>query len=127
MNNNKQSIEKEMAALRVAVQMEAEIREVIEKFKHYKQVNSKFIDAVKAKGYYAYICKDKFSTKLVISANNHNIDYSDRVDFTIYVSEFMERNPITWEKIESELVRYGFQARLDKVFQMSKYFEIEKV
>lgn len=125
--NNKQSIHNKVEALKVAVQMEADIREVVEKMRHYKQVNSRFIDALTEKGYWAYISKDKYSTKLVVSCNNHGIDVKDRFDFTLYVSELMERKPITWESIERELVRYHYQDKLDTAFQQMKYFEVERV
>lgn len=127
MKHNKQSIDKNLKALEAAVKMEADIREVIAKMRHYKQVNSRFTDAIKEKGYWAYICKDKYRTRLTISCNQHNIDVNDRVDFTIYVSELMERCPITWDLVESELVRHKFQERLATCFQQMKCFEAEKV
>ena len=127
MLHNKNSLERQLKALEVAVKMEKDIREVLADFKHYKQVNSRFTDAIKAKGYHAYICKDKWSTVLNVSCNQHDINVNDRVDFRIYVSECMERKPITWEQIEHELMRNDFQGRLDQTFQKLKMFEIEKV
>ncbi len=127
MKYNRQDLETNIKALELAVKMEADIREVVQKMKHYKQVNSKFTDALKAKGYHAWICKDKYSTKLNVSYNAPQLSYEQRVDFKVYESELIYKCPITWKKIESELVRHAFADRLHTAFEQMKFFEVEKV
>lgn len=126
MNHNKQSIERNIKALEEAVNMEANIRKVLEQFKHYKQVNVKFIDALKERGYYAYIARDKWSITLKVSPINKDIAPVDIQEFRVYVSNFMNKEPLTWDRIEKELVRHNFQGRLKHAYEMLDLFDKEK-
>ncbi len=128
MNHNKQSINNKVEQLQDAVAMEKHLREKLEQFKKYKQVNVKFIDALKESGeFHAYISKDKYSTVFEMYKNNPKFGYGDRVTFRFTCSENFGPAPITWEKIEQEIERHAFQKRLDEAFQQMKYFEVEKV
>ena len=111
MKVNKQIIESEIKSLELALIMEADILATVQEFKHYKRVDSRFTDALKAKGWRAYIVKDKYSTDLVCKPNNTS-PVRD-TEFRLHVSEMMEKRPITWEQIENELVRYGYKPRLE--------------
>lgn len=128
MNHNKQSIQDTIEQLEDALAMEKHLREKLEQFKKYKQVNVKFINALTESGeFHAYISKDKYSTIFNMYKNNPKFGYEDRISFRLACSSNLCATPITWERIEEELQRYAFQERLDQAFQMMKYFEIEKV
>lgn len=123
MKVNKQIIESEIKSLELALIMEADILATVQEFKHYKRVDSRFTDALKAKGWRAYIVKDKYSTDLVCKPNNTS-PVRD-TEFRLHVSEMMEKRPITWEQIENELVRYGYKPRLETQKLMLERIEAE--
>lgn len=127
MKHNKKSLETQIKGLELAVTMEADIREVIAKFRHYKQVNSRFTDVLNEKGYWAYISKDKYNTVLNVRYKSADLNQNDHIDFRFYVSECFEKRPMTWEQIENELIRHNFQGRLNTATEQLKCFEIEKV
>lgn len=129
MKHNKQSIDKKIAALEEALVMESHIRAVMDKFKHYKLVNIKFINALKEDGrFHAYIVKDDYSTILTIyTEGNFGDNRNDRVEFRMYLSHCMtEKKLITWEGIDKELVRHAFKERLDDCIDMRNSFDEEK-
>ena len=86
--------------------IEADIRKVIEEFKHYKQVNKRFTDRLEKLGYHAYILKD-YSHKLRVS--KHTGPYQN-VSIEIYVYG----EELTWSKILTELDRCQHKQQEDK-------------
>jgi hypothetical protein len=125
MNYNKKSIETAIRSLEYSVKMSNDIQETVNQFKHYKNVNAKFTEAIKAKGYCAYICKDRYSIKLHVSCNQHNLSVGERYDFTVYVSNIMNDRSLTWELIEKEIVRYDFHTQLCHMKQRAENFDQE--
>ena len=122
MDYNKQVILQEIDNQRLAIEMEKGIREVIEGCKHYKNVDKKFLDKLTDKGFWCWIQKDKYSTRLFVRADKG----STQAKFEVYVSEVMDRKPLTWERILSEFERYRFTERLKTMEQRKLVFEEEK-
>jgi hypothetical protein len=121
MHYNKKMLQEKIANLETAIEMEKVIRGVVLEFKHYKQVNSKFTDALDKRGLRAYICKDKWSSVLNISKPNR-VDYY----FRLYHSEITERRPFTWEGILNELGRYSYERMLEETKKDLESFEKER-
>ena len=109
MNHNKNSLESNIRRYEYGILMSKDILDTVKQFEHYKQVNNRFCEALKAKGYSAYICKDNFSSKLVCNFSSFG---QDRVEFCIYHSEFRNRIPFTWDEIKKEVARYNFEGKL---------------
>ncbi len=121
--HSKRTLLKDIAALENSVKMEAIIWETLAKFKHYKQVNKRFIDALKEQGLNAWITKDDYSTTLNITGNN-TLDFG----FRLYISHCMTKRELTWDDIESSLkVRHDFKGQLEKRKEMLELFEKEFV
>lgn len=112
---NKITLQHRIKALQNAIKMESDIREVLQKFRHYKKVNKKFVDALKEKGYWAYIINDDYKTELRVSTlNEREIMSEERQDFRVYASHYVEGRPITWDIIESTLERYNYEKQLQE-------------
>lgn len=124
MNYNKQVILKQIEKMHLGVKMSQDILETVNEFKHYKQVNNRFCEALKAKGYHSYITKDKYSTTLVCNIRS---DWNEYVDFRMYVREIMEKQPITWDAIVKEVERHGFGGRFERYKSMYESFDDELV
>ncbi len=127
MNYNKESIEKSIKRLERAVEMEAYIRATVDKMKHYKQVNKKFVDAIKEDPrFHAYINKDQHSTVLMIYEYP---EYNTGEVFRVFISHWnmdSVEQILTWEKIENEFKRYNYAGRLEEMRKRLNVFEVER-
>lgn len=121
MNWNKKEIQQDIKALEIAIKMEADIKAIIEQFKHYKVVNKRFTDKIEQWGYHAYICKDKHSTTFRV----YKVGCQDR-DFRVYISHWMNKTDLTWERILQEFNRYDYAGSLKAAKERLEVFDAEK-
>jgi hypothetical protein len=96
----KEKLQKQIETLQQQQIIEADIRKVVEEFKHYKQVNKRFTDRLKELGYHAWMIKD-YSHKIGVSMQVKSYE----IDLRVYGDEF------TWDKILHELDRERFKER----------------
>lgn len=94
--------------------IEADIRKVVEEFKHYKQVNKKFTDRLKEMGYHAYLVKDH-SYKLSVSPPLSNVN----------LSVYVYGEELTWDKILSELDRCAHKQQEEKYTKRLEQFDAD--
>lgn len=114
---SKQELQNRIVEAQIGIEMSRVILEQVKKFEHRKQVNKTFTDSFEALGYHAYISKDKWSSKLVIRKRVEDERHSKSgaytyVEFNLYHSEIMSKNPFSWEDIKKELVKYDYPRRL---------------
>ena len=109
---NKQYIISNIRSLEYSIKMSEDLLATVQEFEHDKKVTSKFIEAVKAKGYWCYIIKDKFSTTFVCSCNQHDILIDDRYDIRIRENEVFEKSPLTWTKIKEKIKSHYLEKQL---------------
>lgn len=119
---NKQDIANSIIENEIGVMLEKDVMETIKNFAHRKNVDKRFTSALDAKGYHAYILKDKFSTKLVVKKRIENPAYISQqvgyVEFTVYMGQIMESRPLTWQLIADEFKRYNYTEKLANYKQM---------
>lgn len=133
MNYNKATIKKNIDHLKIAVDMDIDIRDGVEAMKHYKNVNKKFTDLLAAKGYYSNIRKDRYGIELVVCrmelivyGNNPKIDVNNGIVFRAYVRHLVSKHPLTWQVIIDKLNHYNFRSRLEEAFLQKENFEQER-
>ncbi len=102
----KKDLHKQIADFHVQIEIEDMLRTMVEKFKHYKQVNKRFIDAINELGdeYHAWMIKD---AKHYIGITKRTDTY-ERVKVELYVYG----EELTWDKILKELDRCCFRDQL---------------
>ena len=114
-----ETIDQEIDDYKTLVQLEKDVKELIEKFKRYKLVNKSFCNALKEIGYFAYIVKDndykKISIKPIGSGNNFP---------SFYLRVYKES--LTWDNILEEFKRYNYQKKLELSIEKKECFEKEK-
>lgn len=120
---SKQDLINKIEVMKLGVQLESDVREILEKFKHRKKVNKTFLDAVEAKGYSPYIYKEKYSMTLNISKRFPG-GYKDLL-FTVHTNIYSESHGITWEKIDQELKKYAYKERLEKYQKHLEEFDAD--
>ena len=100
----KTELRKTIEEFEVKIEIEDMLRSMVEKFKHYKQVNKRFSEAIKENpDYHAWIMKD----------NRHHLSVSKNtgpyqrvtVDLYVYGEE------LTWDKILKELDKCNFRGQ----------------
>ena len=101
----KSELIKIIAEIEVQIEIEDTIRSIVNKFKHYKQVNKRFVDAIKEiESYHAWIIKDY---KHQISVSKTTGQYQTaKVELYVYGEE------LTWEKVLHQLDRHDFRGQL---------------
>lgn len=118
----KTELRKEIEELKVQIEIEQTIRAMVEKFKHYKQVNKRFVYAFEEiEGYHAWMIKD---AKHYIAVTKKTGQYqSVKVELYVYYAD------LTWELILKELDRYAFSKQLERYEHKLKSLdqEIEKL
>ncbi len=94
--------------------IEADIRKVVEEFKHYKQVNKRFTDRLEQMGYHAYIYKD-YSHKLRVSRQyKHTSADGEHWGKQFSIEIYVYGESLTWEKILTELDRCAHKQQEEK-------------
>jgi len=118
----KTELRKQIADFKVQIQIEGVIRSIVEKFKHYKQVNKRFIDAInEIEGYHAWMIKD---AKHYIA-----VSYATAQFLRVKVELFVYGEEFTWDKILKELDRCNFAGQLQRYEDKLKSLdsEVEKL
>lgn len=101
----KTDLQREIVRLEVQIQIEQVIRDTIDKFKHYKQVNKRFTDAFEqVEGYRAWMVKD-YSHKIAVQKTIAPFK-TVTVELYVYGEEF------SWATIIRELDRCNFKGQL---------------
>ncbi len=122
MNWNKKSIARDIQALESAIVMAADIEATVKDFEHYKQVDKRFVDAIKAKGYHCWKIKDGNKTKIQVNCKDKQSSEFDWHDF--YITDYGQ--PITCQRIRDELKRYNYAGQLETAKRRLEVFDAEK-
>lgn len=113
---SKQELKNRIIEAKIGMKMSQDILAKVKEFEHRKQVNKTFTDSFEELGYHAYICKDKFSSKLVIRKRvedeAHTGGLYTYVELSLYHSEVMSRHPFSWEDIKKCVEQYNYAGRL---------------
>ena len=112
MNWTKNSIRKSIIENELGIKMANDILSTVEQFKKYVSVDKRFINKLNELGYFAYIQKDDYSTRIHCSTKNYDLDI--KAEFNIYKSQFMRKDKISWEDIKLEVVRHAYEQRLQQ-------------
>lgn len=121
--HNKKTLERDIKSLEQALLMEVHIKEILQKFRRYAKVTKHFTDALEESGlYYARISKDMYRTELRVSPKGY---CSAKQDFQARMNYLVDRKALTWDFIESELIRYDYKGRLDKKIAMLEVIDKE--
>lgn len=114
---SKQELQNRIIEAKIGIEMSQVILAQVKAFEHRKQVNKTFTDSFEELGYHAYITKDKWSSKLVIRKRVDDEGHSKSgaytyVEFNLYHSEIMSKNPFSWEDIKREVAKYDYPKRM---------------
>ncbi len=103
----KSEIRKDIYETEIQIEIEAVIRTMVDKFKHYKQVNKRFSDAFsEIEGYRAWIYNEhRHALHVVKSVGEFK---------SVTVQLYVYGESLTWDKILSDLDRHNFKGRLER-------------
>lgn len=118
---NKKYIESQIERLTLCLEMEAFVKSKIELFKHRKQINKTFVDAIKEGGYYCYIVEEYGYKKFICGFNKWN--GKDYVQSEFYCRPY--EGGLSWQSLLNEFDRDDYEGSLEQYQHMLTILEDE--